>query len=107
LSPMKSSDGGDKPPYNSDPMDQPVPESNIGAWAREMERFVLSNPQPMFTWAGIQEAARVEREARLHEFAFQKNFQMVDWFLDNPVENLPDDLLVKTQGYTRNNWEVI
>jgi hypothetical protein len=97
---------GEKPPYNSDPMDQPAPEQNIFAWGRVVERFVQEHPEPAFTWPEIQTAARVERDSRLREFAFQKNFQMVDWFLDNPQENIPDDLLALTQAYTRDDHEV-
>jgi hypothetical protein len=107
LSRTRSSENDDKPPYNSDPMDQPAPEENVFAWGREMARYWENNPEPAFTWAHIQHQAVLERNARLRKFASQKNYGMVDWLLDHPVENLPDDLLAKTQGYTRNNWEVM
>lgn len=69
---------------------------------RQMERDVLANPDTPFTWVGIQRAALDERKARFTEFASQKNFRMLDWFFDNPPQELPADLLRKTQGYSKN-----
>jgi hypothetical protein len=98
-------------PYNSDPADQAGPESNAAAtvaWGKAMMKYWVENPETPFTWANIQFDAGREYEARLSDFGFQKNSEMVDWMLDHPPENdLPADLLVRTQKYTRDNWEVI
>lgn len=87
-------------PYNSDPKDQPAPEVDFKKWLAAMVRYVTSEPGDLFTWDEIQESARVETEARLNEFSFQKNYGAVDSILDNPYEKYPDDLLAQTQGYT-------
>lgn len=76
-----------------------------GDEARAMKRIeaqVLANPDTPFTWAQIQRDALDERKARFTQFASQKNSEMLDWFFDNPPEELPSDLLRKTQGYSKN-----
>lgn len=69
---------------------------------KQIEREVLANPDPPFTWFEICRDALVERQARFTEFASQKNFEMLDWFMDNPPQELPADLLRITQGYSKN-----
>jgi hypothetical protein len=91
---------GPNRPYNSDPKDQPAPETNFAQWLAAMVRYVEAEPGPAFTWEEIQEAARVETEARLIENSIQKNFESVDFMLDHPFEKFPDALLAQTQGHT-------
>lgn len=69
---------------------------------KQIEADVLANPDPPFTWQQIRRDALTERKARFTQFAIQKNFGMLDWFMDNPPQELPADLLRKTQGYSKN-----
>lgn len=75
-------------------------------WMKQMERDVLANPEPAFTWLQIQRDALTERKARFTEFASQKNYEMVDWFIDNPPEFVEEDMLFKTQALTKNTHEM-
>lgn len=95
------------PVKTPDPMDLP-PEGeykdgdNI-RWAAEAQNRILSENLPPFTWDQIRADAAAEFKARITEFHVSKNSRYVDWMLEtlHQNDNLPDDLLSKTQAITR------
>lgn len=71
-------------------------------WSRHARDRILAESNPLFTWDQIREDARAEFTARITKFRISKNSRLQDWMLDNLYQNdnLPDDLLVKTQAVT-------
>lgn len=54
-----------KPPYNSDPLDQPAPPSKVSAWQLAAEAVAADPPPGRWVWTSVVHLADVERRNRL------------------------------------------
>ncbi len=55
-----------KPPYNSDPLDQPAPPSKVSAYELANQAVLNDPPRPrFFAWVDIVRSADIERRNRL------------------------------------------
>lgn len=86
-------------------MDAPEPEKNFVAYMRAVERYVVETQEPPLTYEGLLDAADVERAARLNEFAFQKNYEMVDYILDGQPRISPEIMPEGPEGPTMSRLE--